>query len=69
VPGETRSAFDPSGIRLGTPALTTRGFDEAATREVGELIVRVVDDYDDEAVVEDVSERVQELCEEFPLYE
>ncbi|SDX84854.1 serine hydroxymethyltransferase [Halobellus clavatus] len=69
VPGETRSAFDPSGIRLGTPALTTRGFDEAATREVGELIVRVVDNYDDEAVVEDVSERVQELCEEFPLYE
>ncbi|MFB6091897.1 MAG: serine hydroxymethyltransferase [Haloquadratum sp.] len=69
VPGETRSAFDPSGIRLGTPAITTRGFDEEATREVGELIVRVVDDYDDEAVVADVGERVQELCEAYPLYE
>ncbi|MFA1611486.1 serine hydroxymethyltransferase [Halobellus rubicundus] len=69
VPGETRSAFDPSGIRLGTPALTTRGFDEDAVREVGELVVRVVDDYDDEDVVADVSERVQELCDEYPLYE
>ncbi|WP_435184512.1 serine hydroxymethyltransferase [Halobellus sp. EA9] len=69
VPGETRSAFDPSGIRLGTPALTTRGFDEDAVREVGELVVRVVDDHDDEDVVADVSERVQELCDEYPLYE
>jgi glycine hydroxymethyltransferase len=69
VPGETRSAFNPSGIRLGTPALTTRGFDEEATREVGELVVRVVDSYDDEDVVADVADRVQELCEEFPLYE
>ncbi|WP_256545541.1 serine hydroxymethyltransferase [Halobellus inordinatus] len=69
VPGETRSAFNPSGIRLGTPALTTRGFDEEATREVGELVVRVVDNYDDEDVVADVADRVQELCEEFPLYE
>jgi glycine hydroxymethyltransferase len=69
VPGETRSAFNPSGIRAGTPALTTRGFDEEATRTVGELIVRVVDNYDDEDVVEEVSARVQELCDEFPLYE
>jgi glycine hydroxymethyltransferase len=69
VPGETRSAFNPSGIRAGTPGLTTRGFDEEATREVGELIVRVVDDYDDEDVVADVADRVQELCDEHPLYE
>ncbi|QCC47100.1 serine hydroxymethyltransferase [Halobellus limi] len=69
VPGETRSAFDPSGIRLGTPALTTRGFDEAATREVADLITRVIDDYDDEEVVEEVSARVDELADEHPLYE
>ena len=69
VPGETRSAFDPSGIRLGTPALTTRGFDEAATREVADLITRIIDDYDDEEVVEEVGARVDELAEEFPLYE
>ncbi|MGM0590302.1 MAG: serine hydroxymethyltransferase [Halobacteriota archaeon] len=69
VPGETRSAFNPSGIRAGTPSLTTRGFDEEATREVGELIVRVVDAPDDDAVLDEVSERVQALCDDHPLYE
>jgi glycine hydroxymethyltransferase len=69
VPGETRSAFDPSGIRAGTAALTTRGFDEAAVREVGELIVRVLDDPDDEAVLSEVGARVEELCGAHPLYE
>ena len=68
VPGETRSAFDPSGIRIGTPALTTRGFDEEAIREVADLISRVVDSPDDEDVKAEVSERVDELTDEFPLY-
>ncbi|MXR50345.1 aminotransferase class I/II-fold pyridoxal phosphate-dependent enzyme [Halovenus sp. WSH3] len=69
VPGETRSAFNPSGIRVGTPALTTRGFDEDACREVADLIYRVVDNYDDEAVKSEVSERVDELTDEFTLYD
>ncbi|WP_224449473.1 serine hydroxymethyltransferase [Haloprofundus salilacus] len=69
VPGETRSAFNPSGIRAGTPGLTTRGFDEEATAEVGDLISRVVDNHDDEAVLEDVSASVQDLCEAHPLYD
>jgi len=69
VPGETRSAFDPSGIRLGTPAITTRGFDEEATREVADLVIRVIDDYDDESVVADVADRVDELTDEFALYD
>ena len=69
VPGETRSAFNPSGIRAGTPGLTTRGFDEEATREVADLIYRVVDNYDDEDVKAEVSERVDELTDEFTLYE
>ncbi|MDS0294809.1 serine hydroxymethyltransferase [Halogeometricum luteum] len=68
VPGETRSAFNPSGIRAGTAGLTTRAFDEDAVREVGELIARVVDDHDDEETVDAVSDRVRELCEEHPLY-
>ena len=68
VPGETRSPFNPSGIRAGTPALTTRGFEEDATREVGDLIARVVDNHDDESVLADVSDRVQELCDAHPLY-
>jgi glycine hydroxymethyltransferase len=68
VPGETRSPFDPSGIRAGTAALTTRGFGETEIREVGDLIYRVVDAPDDDAVVESVRERVLELCEDYPLY-
>jgi glycine hydroxymethyltransferase len=68
VPGETRSAFNPSGIRAGTPALTTRGFDEGACREVADLIARVVDAPEDEAVRTDVATRVEELTDEFPLY-
>jgi len=69
VPGETRSPFDPSGIRAGTAALTTRGFDADAIREVGDLIYRVVDSADDDDVIYEVGERVVELCEENPLYE
>jgi glycine hydroxymethyltransferase len=69
VPGETRSAFNPSGIRAGTPALTTRGFDEAATKEVGDLIYRVVDNHDDTDVLAEVAEDVQGLTDEFTLYE
>ncbi|ESP88852.1 serine hydroxymethyltransferase [Candidatus Halobonum tyrrellensis] len=69
VPDETRSAFDPSGIRAGTPALTTRGFDEDDLREVGDLIARVVDAPDDESVLDDVRGRVDELTDAHPLYE
>ena len=69
VPGETRSAFDPSGIRAGTAALTTRGMEEDALRQVGDLIYRVVDDHDDPAVVEEVSREVDALCADYPLYD
>jgi len=69
VPGETRSAFNPSGIRLGTPALTTRGFTESTCREVADLIVQVVDDPGDEETVADVAARVEELTDEYPLYD
>jgi glycine hydroxymethyltransferase len=72
VPDETRSPFDPSGIRAGTAALATRGFDEDATREVGELICDVVDAAavgDPDPVVTEVREHVRDLCAEFPLYE
>jgi glycine hydroxymethyltransferase len=69
VPGESRSAFNPSGIRAGTPGLTTRGFDEDACREVADLIVRIVDDYDDTKVKSEVAERVDELTDEYTLYE
>src|SRR6056297_2106526 len=69
VPGETRSAFNPSGIRAGTPALTTRGFDEDDCREVADLIYQVVEAPHDDDVVAEVSERVDEFTDEYPLYE
>jgi glycine hydroxymethyltransferase len=69
VPGETRSPFNPSGIRAGTPALTTRGFDEDACRRVADIIHRVVDAPDDEDVKAEAAAAVSDLCAEFPLYE
>ncbi len=72
VPGETRSPFDPSGIRAGTAALTTRGMGEGAVREVGDLIVDVVDAAAEErtdTAVPEVRARVDGLTDEYPLYE
>lgn len=69
VPGETRSAFNPSGIRAGTPALTTRGFGEEACREVADHIYAVVESLHDDSVITTVSERVNELTNEYTLYD
>ncbi|WP_248516161.1 serine hydroxymethyltransferase [Salinarchaeum laminariae] len=72
VPGETRSPFDPSGIRVGTPAITTRGFGEDESRTVAHLIARVVDavaEGTEDEVVPDVRETVENLCAEHPIYE
>ena len=66
VPGETRSALDPSGIRIGTPAITTRGFDAVAARELASLIADVIED---PAATGTVADRVGELCAAHPLYE
>ena len=69
VPDESRSAFDPSGIRAGTPALTTRGFDESAMETVGDCIAKVVDNIGDAEVYAEVAATVESLCHEHPLYD
>jgi glycine hydroxymethyltransferase len=72
VPGETRSPFDPSGIRVGTPAITTRGFEEDEAETVGHLIAQVVDavaEGNEDEVVPEVREEVESLCEQYPIYE
>jgi len=69
VPGETRSAFNPSGIRVGTPALTTRGFGEDEMETVADLIYRIVDNLGDEAVASEVADEVDRLTDAHPLYE
>ncbi|ELZ32570.1 serine hydroxymethyltransferase [Halogeometricum pallidum JCM 14848] len=68
VPGETRSAFNPSGIRAGTPALTTRGFDEDACREVADIVSEIVESPTEDTVA-DVSDRVDDLAARHPLYD
>ncbi|AEH36028.1 serine hydroxymethyltransferase [Halopiger xanaduensis] len=68
VPGETRSPFVTSGVRIGTPALTTRGFGPEEIERVGRCIADVIDAPDDDATLERVSETVDELCEQFPVY-
>ncbi|WP_222915555.1 serine hydroxymethyltransferase [Natrinema sp. SYSU A 869] len=69
VPGETRSPFVTSGIRIGTPALTTRGFGPEEIETVAHHIADVLDAPGDDATLERVSESVDELCETFPVYE
>ncbi|SEW26169.1 serine hydroxymethyltransferase [Natrinema salifodinae] len=69
VPGETRSPFVTSGVRIGTPALTTRGFGPAEIERVAHLIADVLDAPGDDATIERASETVDDLCEAFPVYE
>ncbi len=68
VPGDPESPFVTSGMRIGTPAMTTRGLDEAAFREVVALIDRVLAKPGDEAVNDTVRSDVHELAARFPLY-
>jgi glycine hydroxymethyltransferase len=67
IPGETRSAMQTSGLRIGTPAITTRGFKEAEATMVVEYIARVLQAPDDEAVHAQVHKDVKELCAGFPV--
>lgn len=69
IPFEKLSPFVTSGIRLGSPALTTRGFKEDDMREVGNIIALALDNPEDEAVKKQASERVAALCKKYPLYE
>ena len=67
IPGDPRKPNETSGIRIGTPAVTTRGFKEAEMREIAELIAASVTDFDSKH--EQILERVNALCARFPLYE
>ena len=69
IPFEPLSPFVTSGIRLGSPALTTRGFKEADMKEVADIIALVLDRPNDEAAKTEAKKRVAALCEKYPLYE
>ena len=68
IPFEPLSPFVTSGIRLGTPALTTRGLKEADIRQVADIIAEVIEKRDDETVIARAKEKVADICKRFPLY-
>ncbi|MAW07748.1 MAG: serine hydroxymethyltransferase [Halobacteriovoraceae bacterium] len=68
IPGDTRSPFVTSGVRLGTPALTTRGFKEEQMKLVGEWINKALKNSKDGAVLQNIYQEVRELCTQFPVY-
>ena len=68
IPFDTNPPLNPSGMRFGSPAVTTRGFGEAEMREVAALIMRVLENVADENVQSEVRRRVSALTEQFPLY-
>lgn len=67
IPGDPRPASETSGIRVGTPAVTARGFRRAEAQEVGELLAMAIQDFD--AKKDEIVQRVDVLCKRFPLYE
>jgi glycine hydroxymethyltransferase len=68
IPFDTNPPMNPSGIRLGSPAVTTRGFCEPEMREVGALIAEVLQHVSDESVIAAVRQKVEALTARFPLY-
>jgi len=69
IPFDSKSPFVTSGLRLGTPALTTRGMKEEEMKKVAELIDKALRSGEDEDVIEEVKSQVEDLCREFPLYQ
>lgn len=67
IPFDTQSVKLTSGMRFGTPAVTTRGMGEDEMRDIGKMIVRIINDDGDEAI-DDVKQQVLSMCERFPLY-
>ncbi|WHR58213.1 serine hydroxymethyltransferase [Acinetobacter haemolyticus] len=68
VPNDPRSPFVTSGIRIGTPAVTTRGFGEAEVRELAGWIADIIDSKGDEKVIAEVKAKVEAVCAKFPVY-
>ena len=67
VPGETRSPFQTSGIRIGTPAVTSRGMRESEMQEIGSIINAVISGHDNPEAISEAQEKALALCQGFPL--
>lgn len=69
VPNDPQSPFVTSGIRIGTPSITTRGFKEEESRQVGKWICEIINNVSDETVIDRIRNEVSDLCKRFPMYE
>jgi glycine hydroxymethyltransferase len=69
VPDDPQSPFVTSGIRIGTPAVTTRGFKESECEDLANWMCDILDDVENEQRIAEVKEKVLALCKEFPVYE
>jgi glycine hydroxymethyltransferase len=68
IPNDPQSPFVTSGLRIGTPAITTRGFNQPEAQRLADWICDVLDNMGDEATIERVRAEVQEICRQFPVY-
>jgi glycine hydroxymethyltransferase len=68
IPFDTNPPLKPSGIRIGTPALTTRGMKEPEMKQIGHWITQALNHRNEPAVLQKIRGEVLELCEQFPLY-
>ncbi len=67
IPFDTRKPMDPSGIRIGTPAITTRGFDQEATKQLTQIIIQALRHPQDATLHTTLKEQVLALCKKFPI--
>ena len=66
IPFDPRKPFDPSGVRIGTPAITARGMGAAEMEQLGDWMAEVVDHVEDEAKIAGIAADVKALCDKFP---
>ena len=69
IPKDPSTPFKPSGIRLGTPILTTRGMKEQEMKQVGIWIADIIKDYNNQELQKEIKEKIKHLCAKFPVYE
>lgn len=67
LPNEKLSPFITSGVRIGTPAITSRGFDEVDSRKVADLIINAIENYDNQAVLDELKSKVETMCAAHPI--
>ncbi|MBI2139065.1 serine hydroxymethyltransferase, partial [Candidatus Woesearchaeota archaeon] len=68
VPYDPASPFNPSGLRCGTPAITTRGMKESEMKVIGSAMAKVIDNHQDASVLAKIREEIRELSNQFPIY-